>query len=113
MEYKQSWGIGDMELKEKDWAEQITKSCFSSFYLLKNFSQAAEESSDSEHMPSSDLGKQPVFQNRFETILLSCDCGVSIDGQNNFSNHHSGHLTGNWRKVPDSETLLTFGFRQL
>lgn len=90
VEYKQNLGrlcIGDTELKVKGWAEQITESCFSSFYQLRYSTQASQESSDSEHMPSSDLGKQPLFQNRSETILLNWNYGASIVGPNNFSNH--------------------------
>lgn len=53
-------------------------------------------------MPLSNPGKQPVFPSRFETIWYSCGYGACIDGPNNFSDLHSGHLTVNLRKVPVS-----------
>lgn len=53
-------------------------------------------------MPLRGLGKQLIFESRFETILYSCSYGAYIDGPDNLSDFHLGHLTVNGRTVPDS-----------
>lgn len=83
------------------------------FLLLSSYICQDTESSDWVHMPLFDPGKQLVFQSRFETILCSWSYGACVDGPNDFSDLHSGHLTVNPRKVPVSGALLTFGFAWL